>query len=274
MQQRPEFFNATHSTLLNEVQAEVRREAFGDDIGQMGYLTAGEYRTCLAWMDLHSDQDVLDVACGTGGPALFLTQTVGCRVTGIDINERGIADATQRAADAGLHAQVHFQVADAHEPLPFAPSTFDALVCTEAIPHFPDRLQVLREWFQVVKPGARLLYTDGGVLTGLISNEEVAMRSGGTGLMGFTMMFIPLGMNEKLLEQAGFRVMRCDDVTENQIGVAERRHAARQRHRADLVQLEGQERFDMMQSIDAMVRRLGGEQRLLRMAYVAEKPTA
>ncbi len=157
MPQGSESFNATHRTLLNEVQAEVCREAFGEDIGQMGYLTAGEYHTCLSWMNPHSDQHVLDVACGTSGPTLFLTRTVGCRVTGIDINEQGIAIAKQTATDTELNPRVQFQVVDANEPLSFDPATFDALVRTEAIVHFPDRLRVLHDWFRVLKPGTHLL---------------------------------------------------------------------------------------------------------------------
>ena len=138
-----------------------------------------------------------------------------------------------------------------------------------AILHFPDRLRVLKDWFRVLQPGARLLYTDAGVGTGPISNEEVRMR--GPSLF---LMFVPPGMNETLLAQAGFRVVRCEDVTENQARLAERMHAANQRHRDERVQLRGQEGFDMGQSVYETVRRLGSEQRLSRMVYVAEKPDA
>lgn len=258
MQQRSEFYDTNYGTFSNDVQAVVRREALGEDIGQEGPLTADEYRIFLSWLQLHAEQHVLDVACGSGGPALFLARSVGCKVTGIDINERGIATATHMAAEAGLYPRVRFQVADAQEPLPFEPTTFDALVCTEAILHFPDRLQVLKDWFRVLKPGARLLYTDAGVITGPISNEEIALRS-----VSFA-VFVPPGVNERLLEQAGFQVMRCEDITENQTQVSKRRRASRQRHRAQLVQLEGQERFDKSQDFLALVYRLTSEQRLSR----------
>jgi SAM-dependent methyltransferase len=173
------------------------------------------------------------------------------------------------AADAGLDTRMRFQIVDAQESLPFEPGTFDALVCTEAIIHFPDRLRVLKDWFRVLQPGARLLYTDAGVVTGPISNEEVRMR--GPSLF---LMFVLPGMNETLLAQAGFRVERCEDLTENTAQVAERMHAANQRHRDELVQLRGQEGFDMGQSVYDTVRRLSREQRLSRMVYVAEKPAA
>jgi cyclopropane fatty-acyl-phospholipid synthase-like methyltransferase len=125
MQQRSELYDSMYGSFFNEIRVAVRREIFGEDIGQFGWLSADEYRTFLAWMELDADHHVLDVACGSGGPTLFLAQTVGCRVTGIDINAHGIANATHMAADAGLHPRVHFQVANANEPLPFDPGTFD-----------------------------------------------------------------------------------------------------------------------------------------------------
>ncbi len=268
MQQRSELYDSMYGSFFNEVRAALRREIFGEDIGQFGWLSADEYRTFLPWMELGTDHHVLDVACGSGGPTLFLARTVGCRVTGIDINEHGIANATHMATDAGLHPRVHFQVVDANEPLPFDPATFDALVCTEAIVHFPDRLRVLKDWFRVLQPGARLLYTDGGVVTGPMSNEEAGMRS------PTFFMFVPPGMNETLLEHAGFRVVQRKDLTENAVRVSERWLVSYQRHRDRLVQLEGQEGFDTRQSVHALVRRLGSEQRLSRIVYVAEKPTA
>lgn len=269
MQQRSEFYDATYGAFFNEVWAAVRQETYGeDDIGQTGWITADEYRTFLAWLDLHPDQHVLDVGCGSGGPTLFLARMVGGRVTGIDVNERGIATATHMAADAGLHPRVHFQVVDAHEPLPFDPATFDALVCIDAIPHFPDRLRVLRDWLRVLRPGANVLYTDSCVVTGPISSEEIAKR-----YLSFSLL-VPPGANEQLLEQAGFRIVRCTDVTENATQVAARKHAAQQRHHAQIVQLEGQKSFDRRQDSLALVHRLGSEQRLSRMAYVAEKPMA
>ena len=56
--------------------------------------------------------------------------------------------------------------------------------------------------------------------------------------------------------------------------VAGRKHTAQQRHREQLVQLEGQESFDRRQDSVALVHRLASEQRLSRMVYVAEKPAA
>ena len=75
-----DFYDARYRTISDDLRTAVHREVFGEDIGQASWLTVDEYRGFFTWLDLHVDQHVLDVACGSGGPALFLARTVGCRL--------------------------------------------------------------------------------------------------------------------------------------------------------------------------------------------------
>ena len=81
--------------------AAIRGETFGQDIGQNSWLTVDEYDRFIAWLQLEPGQHVLEVASGSGGPALYLARHAGCRVTGIDCNESGIATATRAAFQSG-----------------------------------------------------------------------------------------------------------------------------------------------------------------------------
>src|SRR5207245_4072004 len=132
-------------------------------------------------LDVRPHDHVLDVGSGSGGPALFLAQETGCQVTGIDLNEVGIRTGEALAEGAGLTARLRFRRADLKFPLPFHNEEFDAIVCTDVICHVGDRRRVLEEWMRVLRPGGRMLYTDPTVVTGLISQEEFAVRSS-TGL--------------------------------------------------------------------------------------------
>jgi hypothetical protein len=105
------------------------------------------------------------------------------------------------------------------------------------------------------------------VLTGIVSHEELATRSS----VGFYLI-VPPGENEKLLRQAGFVVRSTEDVTANAAEVAQRWHAARERHRAALVIREGQANFDGLQCFLRYAHTLSVERRLSRYAYLAEKP--
>ena len=112
-----------------------------------------------------------------------------------------------------------------------------------------------------------MLDTDPVVVTGLVSNEELATRSS-TGYFEFG----PPGVNERLIDQAGFELVRAEEVTENEVEVSRRWHAARQQRAAELIGLEGDETFAGLQRFLAAVHRLTGERRLSRFAYLGRKP--
>src|SRR5262249_44838540 len=172
------------------------------------------------------------VGGGWGGPALFLARERGCRVTGIDVNEAGIQAGLTLARQVGLDDRVHFRRADVREPLPFPDGAFSAIVCMDAMCHLPDRGRLFGEWRRVLRPGGHMLYTDPVVVTGLVSDAELATRSS-TGYFEFC----PPGVNEGLIRQAGFELVRAEGVTENEVEVSRRWHAARQQRAAELIRL-------------------------------------
>jgi len=154
-----------------------------------------------------------------------------------------------------------------HGDLPFADGRFDAVVSNDAMCHIRDRATVLRDWFRVLRPGGRVLFTDAMVITGTVSHEEIATRSS----IGYY-LFVPPGENERLLAAAGFAVLSVEDVTQNAADVARRWHDARARQRDALVTREGEANFDGLQRFLLCVHTLSVEHRLSRYAYLAEKP--
>jgi SAM-dependent methyltransferase len=269
MPDRIDLFDSTYSHFTEPVLDIVRKETFGVDIGQNSWLTVDEYDRFLAWLRLTADDHVLEVASGSGGPALYVARTTGCRVTGIDANEKGVTTASAMAARSNLTDRTSFTVADANGPLPFDDDTFDALLCIDSMNHFPDRRAVFQEWHRVLRPGHRAIFTDPVVITGPVTNDELALRSS----IGF-FLFVPPGVNERLIEEAGLDLVQQEDVTGNAALIAGRWHEARHRHRDDLLTLEGEQRFDGLQRFFAAVHQLTTERRLSRMAYLVEKPGA
>jgi len=266
MPERIDLFDSTYGHFTEQVLDSIRKETFGVDIGQNSWLTVDEYDRVLPWLRLTPEHHVLEVASGSGGPAVYLSNTAGCRVTGIDANERGVATASQMAIRSNQAHRVGFAVADANTRLPFEDHTFDAVLCIDSMNHFPDRLAVFKEWHRVLRPGHRAIFTDPVVITGPVTNDELAMRSS----IGF-FLFVPPGVNERLIEEAGLQLVREEDVTENAALVSGRWHEARRRHRGDLLKVEGEERYDGLQRFFAAVHRLTTERRLSRILYLVEK---
>jgi SAM-dependent methyltransferase len=263
-----EFYDRTYGSFADRLNATIRSEAFGEEIGQNSWLTADEHREFFRWLELEESRHVLEVACGSGGPALFMASETGCRVTGVDLHDAGIAAANASAQEQGVSDRAQFVRGDAREPLPFEDEGFDALLCIDSINHMYDRSRVLAEWHRVLRPGGCLLFTDPITITGMIRREEMLARSQGMGEFVFT----PPGHDEALLEGAGFEEIRIEDVTANMAAVASAWRGARARHSAELDEVEGAEANANFQDFLEVVERLADERRLSRLAYVARKP--
>ena len=252
-----------------DVLREVRRETYGEDIGQFSWITADEFRKFFRQLDLDAESHLLDVACGSGGPALFAAQTIGCHVTGIDINESGVSAARQMAEARGLQSRVRFEHANADRHLPFADGSFDAIVSIDAMNHLSRRRKVFDEWRRVLRPGGHFLFTDAVIVTGTLSRDEILARSNSMGHFLFT----PAGAYERLIEAAGFE-LQVDDVTDTIASVSKRWHDARDRHRDELLKSESAVAFENLQKMLAAAHLLASERRLSRFAYLGRKAAA
>ena len=259
-------YDANYENFQTELYAKIRREAFGEDIGQNSWLTVDEQDKFLEWLDLAPAKVLLDVACGAGGPALRIAAITGCSVVGIDVHEDAIATAKALAAKRKLAERAQFVAGDATAPLPFPDSNFDAVTCIDAINHFPERPRTLVEWARLLKPGGRLLFTDPFTVTGPLTNFEVAARS----LAGFY-LFVPHGYDDRVMAQCGLSLLMREDVTGNVARVAEARHTARELRRTALCEIEGEREYERQQEFLATAARVAREGRLSRFVYVSKK---
>ena len=261
------YYSANYGNFQTELYAQIRREAFGEDIGQNSWLTSDEQDRFLEWLDLSAEQTLLDVACGAGGPALRIAAATGCSVVGVDVHQQAVRTASSLAAQRGLAERVEFRATDASGLSPFPDASFDAITCIDAINHFPDRPRLIAEWARLLKPDGRLLFTDPITVTGALTNAEIAIRSSA----GFY-LFVPHGYDERIIAQCGLRLVVCEDVTANMAKIAEARCAARASRSAALREIEGDQTYDGQQEFLAVAARVAREGRLSRFVYVSERP--
>jgi ubiquinone/menaquinone biosynthesis C-methylase UbiE len=102
---------------------------------------------------IHSDERVLDVACGTGNTALA-ARARGADVTGLDLTPELLAVAREREAAEGLSG-IAWKEGDA-ENLPFPDGSFDVVVSSCGLMFAPDQQRVADEVARVTKPGGRI----------------------------------------------------------------------------------------------------------------------
>ncbi len=260
-------YDAAYANFASNLYQKIREEAFGEDLGQNSWLTAGELQKFAGWLRLGPGLRLLDVACGSGGPSLRLAKLTGCDVVGIDIHEQATANANALARREGLAGRATFDRLDASQSLPWPPASFDAVMCIDAVNHLPDRRSVLAEWARFLKPGGRLLFKDPIGVTIPLSHSEIGVRGSG----GFY-LFVPPGEDERLLRAAGFALEGVEDVTDNMTEIARRRGAARAAREAELRAIEGDPNFDGQQEFFRVSELIARERRLSRFAFLARKP--
>ena len=100
---------------------------------------------------------VLDIACGTGEPAISLAALLAGdgEVVGVDISPEPLKIAEERATQRGLSNAI-FQQADAHA-LPFPDNSFDCITSRLGIMFFADLPRALSEMRRVLKPEGRAI---------------------------------------------------------------------------------------------------------------------
>lgn len=263
-----DFYDATYGRFEDAVYGAIRRETWDEDIGQNGWITAAEQDRFIDLLSLTPEDRLLDVACGSGGPTLRIAGRTGARVVGVDIHADGILTAQRAAAAKGLSQWASFERVDAGAALPFGDGSFDAVMCIDAVNHLPDRTGTLAEWARLLRPGGRLLFTDPIVVTGPLTNAEIATRSA----IGF-FLFVAPETNDRALAAAGLRLVSREDLTGAVAQSASRWHAARQSRHVELIRIEGRETFEGQQRFLEVAARVAAERRLSRFAYLAVKPS-
>ena len=111
---------------------------------------------------------ILDVGSGLGGPARYLAQRFGCRVSGIDLTAEfcDVARHLTSLLGLGLSDRVSFERGDALA-MPFGDAAFDGAYSMNVSMNIADKRALYREIHRVIKPGAWL------------SLSEVAQGPGG-----------------------------------------------------------------------------------------------
>jgi SAM-dependent methyltransferase len=134
------------------------------------------------------DFRILDIGCGAGNMIHHLSRYG--QVKGLDIDARPVKVARQRGYDVDQF--------DVTRPLPFDPTSFDAVTALDVIEHNEDDLAILTDSYRVLKPGGHMIITAPALMWLWSHNDEINAH---------VRRYTAAELKQKL-SQAGFEVRR------------------------------------------------------------------
>ena len=156
---------------------------------------------------------VVDLGSGAGFDCFLAARQVGDagRVIGIDMTHEMLSKARDNAARVGTR-NVEFRLGEL-EHLPIADNTADVVISNCVINLVPDKAQVFREAFRVLKPGGRLAVSD--VIN--IAPLPAELRGDPALLCGCVAVAAPAERIEAWLSEAGFVEVRVTPIESREI---------------------------------------------------------
>jgi SAM-dependent methyltransferase len=185
------------SAIMKRVWRSACGSDYPEDFDHISFVTRPELECARAELRLAPGDTMGDLACGAGGPGLWIVRETGARVVGIDVSAVAITRAKDRAARLGLQHLVDYRIAS-FETTGLAAASLDAVFSIDAIVYASDPAALWREIARIVRAGARLFVTTFEI------DREAAAHLGPVNAAA-------VEDYRPLIEAAGFAILRYDE---------------------------------------------------------------
>jgi len=173
-------------------RAHAYQDDFPAEFAHIGFLTVPEAQRMREWLQIGPDDVLADLACGAGGPGLWMAPQSGASLTGVDPSPAGLAAARARAREVGLAGRARFDLGTfEHTSLPDDAAA--AVMSVDAFQYAPGKRAAVTEFFRILRPGRRLAF---------IAFEVDPAKVAGVPILGVD----PVPDYRPLLEAAGFTI--------------------------------------------------------------------
>ena len=141
---------------------DIFRVVYGSDYPEeadpFSFVTLTDLRNIASNLNVGPEKTIVDLACGRGGPGLWVARETGAALLGFDASKVGIEAAKQRASSFGLANRAKFRVRDAAET-GLSETSVDGVMSVDAFWLFPDKARVAAEVARILRPGGGFVFT-------------------------------------------------------------------------------------------------------------------
>jgi SAM-dependent methyltransferase len=170
---------------------------YPEEFRHISFLTGDELALLAEVLGLGPDGVLVDLACGAGGPGLWVTRQSGARLTGVDLSAVALLRAVELADTVGLRPRAEF-VKGSFEATGLAAASADAAMCVDALQYAPSKAAAFTEAARALRPGGRMAF---------VAFELEPAHVAGLPVWGVD----PVADYRRVLEQAGFTVVRYEE---------------------------------------------------------------
>lgn len=170
---------------------------YPEEFAHISFLPLVQLRSLAEGLQLSADDLLVDLACGAGGPGLWVANESGAHLVGIDLSPIAVERAAERAKAMGMSAKAAFRQGT-FEATSLDEASVDAVMTVDALQYVPNKTLALAEIARIVRPGGRLA---------LVAFELDADR-----IAGLPVWEDPVSNYRPLLEEVGFDVVSYEQL--------------------------------------------------------------
>jgi SAM-dependent methyltransferase len=152
------FAAVSHSPTLRNIWRAVYGLDYPEEADPFSFVTLTDLRRIAGELGVGRGQTMVDLACGRGGPGLWIARDTGASLVGVDFSEVAVEEARKRASQLGLSEHARFLVGSA-DATGLPESSLDAVMSVDSFWLFPDKPGAAAEVARILRPGGRFVFT-------------------------------------------------------------------------------------------------------------------